>query len=244
MADVMDETGETDDVAGSSSFLATFSMKGAAMTGTAQTYQQRWQDAMTPECAVAPWDEKLSPTSCVIFESARSVSLGEWCTFFADFGDAVCFYRYLRIPEELETLPTGDGDGDELARLASMASLEPSGWWRYRARFSNEEIRRRRYEGERALGKLLERFVREGYQAEMAGKLMEIVATTLIDFELLDVYVLPGDLPRLLAQIGNPFAECDFMVEEDDATPATPAFDLNAQGHREALAERLIEPGP
>jgi hypothetical protein len=218
-----------------------------AMTRTLQEYRQRWQDAMTPECTVAPWDEELSQTSCVIFESARSVALGEWCTFFADFGDAVCFYRHLRIPEELETLPTAAGDGDELARLASMASvasLEPSGWSRYRARFSNEEIRRQRYEGERALDKLLERFVREGYQAEMAQKLMEIVATTLIDFELVDVFVLPGDLPRLLAQIGNPFAGCDFMLEDEDATPASPAFDLNAQGHRQALAERLIEPGP
>jgi hypothetical protein len=166
--------------------------------------------------------------------------MGEWCTFFADFGDAVCFYRYLRIPEELETMPTAD----ELARLAPTATLEPSTWGRYRARFSNEEIRRRRYEGERALDKLLERFVREGYQAEMAQKLMEIVATTLIDSDLRDVYVLPGDLALLLAHIGNPFAECDFMIEEDDATPASPAFDLNAEGHRQALAERLIEPGP
>jgi hypothetical protein len=73
---------------------------------------------------------------------------------------------------------------------------------------------------------------------------MEIVATTLIDSDLRDVYVLPGDLALLLAHIGNPFAECDFMIEEDDATPASPAFDLNAEGHRQALAERLIEPGP
>lgn len=210
------------------------------MTGKAQEYHERWQDAMTPECTVAPWDEKLSPASCVIFESARSVSMGEWCTFFADFGDAVCFYRYLRIPEELETFQTDD----ELDQLLLASAFAPSRWSRYRARFSNEEIRRRRYEGERALDKLLERFVREGYQAEMAGKLIEIIATTLIDSALVDVYVLPGDLTRLLAQIGNPFADCDFMVGEDDSTPAAPTFDLNAQGHREALAERLIEPEP
>jgi hypothetical protein len=197
---------------------------------------------MTPECTVAPWDEELSPTSCVIVESPRIILMGEWCTFFADFGDAVCFYRYLRIPEELETMPTAD----ELARLAPTATLEPSTWGRYRARFSNEEIRRRRYEGERALDKLLERFVREGYQPDMAQKLIEIVATTLIDSDLRAVYVLPNDLSLLLVNIGNPFAECDFMLdeEEDGATPATPAFDLNAQGHRKALAERLIEPQP
>jgi hypothetical protein len=214
------------------------------MTRTPQEYRQRWQAAMTPECTVAPWDEELSPTSCVIFEAPRIVPMGEWCSFFADFGDAVCFYRHLRIPEELETLPTGDAY--ELAQLAPTSTLEPSRWNPYRARFSNEEIRRRRYEGERALDKLLERFVREGYQPDMAQKLIEIVATTLIDSDLRDVYVLPGDLPLLLEHIGNPFAECDFMLdeEEDGATPAAPAFDLNAQGHRQALAERLIEPQP
>ncbi|HEU4782048.1 MAG TPA: hypothetical protein VFS83_01780 [Ktedonobacterales bacterium] len=212
------------------------------MTRTLQEYRQRWQAAMTPECTAAPWDEELSHTSCVTFESTRVIPMGEWCTFFADFGDAVCFYRYLRIPEELETLPT-DG-ADELTLLASAASQEPSTWGRYRARFSNEEIRRRRYEGERALDKLLERFVREGYQPDMAQKLIEIVATTLIDSDLHDVYVLPGDLALLLEQCGNPFAECSFMLdeEEDGAAPAAPAFDLNAQGHRKALEERLIEP--
>lgn len=217
-------------------------MKGyrIAMTRTPQAYRQRWQAALTPECTVAPWDEELSPTSCVIFEAPRIIPMGEWCTFFADFGDAVCFYRYLRIPEELETLATGD----ELAQLEPASVLEASRWGRYRARFSNEEIRRRRYEGERALDKLLERFVREGYQPDMAQKLIEIVATTLIDSDPHAVYVLPGDLSLLLAHIGNPFAECDFMLdeEEDGAIPAAPAFDLNAEGHRQALAERLTEP--
>jgi hypothetical protein len=209
------------------------------MTKTPQEYRQRWQAAMTPDCAVAPWDEELSPISCVIFEAPRIVPMGEWCSFFADFGDAVCFYRHLRIPEELETLPTGD----ELAQLAPTSTMAPSRWGRYRARFSNEEVRRRRYEGERALDKLLERFVREGYQPDMAQKLIEIVATTLIDSDLHDVYVLPSDLPLLLAHIGNPFAECDFTLDEEE-DGASPAFDLNAQGHRQALAERLIEPQP
>ncbi len=221
-------------------------MKGyrIAMTRTPYEYRQRWQAAMTPECTVAPWDEELSPTSCVIFESPRVIPMGEWCTFFADFGDAICFYRYLRIPEELETAPTANAD--ELAQLAPTPTLEPSRWDHYRARFSNEEIRRRRYEGERAFDKLLERFVREGYRPDMAQKLIETVATTLIDSDLHAIYVLPGDLSLLLAHIGNPFAECDFMLdeEEDGATPAAPAFDLNAQGHRKALAERLIEPQP
>ncbi|HKT40345.1 MAG TPA: hypothetical protein VJR48_18380 [Ktedonobacterales bacterium] len=214
------------------------------MTRTAQEYQQRWQTAMTPECTVAPWDEPLSPASCVIFESSRIVPMGEWCAFFPDFGDTVCFYRYHRIAEELESLPTADSD--ETDYPLPVSAPESIHWSRYRTRFSNEEIRRRRYEGERALDKLLERYLHEGYQPDMATKLIEIVNTTLLDSELRDVYVLPGDLSLLLAHIGNPFADCDFMFdeEEDGGTPGAAAFDLHAQGHREALAERLIEPEP
>ncbi len=149
------------------------------MSRTLPEYQQRWQDAMTPECRVAPWDEDLSPTSCVIIETPRAIPMGEWCTYFADFGDAICFIRHLRIPEELESLPTADGN--EPVYPSPVSTLESSQWSDYRARFSNEEIRRRRYEGERALDRLLERFVQEGYQPDMAEKLIDIVATTLID---------------------------------------------------------------
>lgn len=212
------------------------------MSRTLPEYHQRWRDAMTPECRVAPWDEELSPTSCVIIETARVIPMGEWCTLFADFGDAICFFRHLRIPEELEILSTADDIGPVYP--SPVSTLEPSRWDRYRAGFSNEEIRRRRYEGERALDKLLERFVREGYQPDMAEKLIDIVATTLIDSDLLDVYVLPDDLSLLLAACGNPFADCDFMIDDAGATPASPVFDLNAQGHREALADRLTKLRP
>lgn len=196
---------------------------------------------MTTEYSVAPWEEQLATTSCVIFESARSTTMGEWCSFFPDFGDAICFYRHLRISEELETLPSAASDA--MADLPpATAPGEPS-WSRYRSHFSNEEIRRRRYEGERALDKLLERFVRDGYQPDMGEKLIEIIAATLIDFTLLKVFVLPGDLAALLAYCGNPLIICD-CDDDEAAGEATPlVFDLNTPGHRQALADHLIEPG-
>jgi hypothetical protein len=115
-------------------------------------------------------------------------------------------------------------------------------WSRYRSRFSTTEIRRRRYEGERALDKLLARFVREGYQPTLGQKLIEIVKAALIDFELREVYALPGDLAPLLEHVGNPLADYNVHDEASAKASALP-FDLNAQGHREALAEHLVAGG-
>ena len=116
--------------------------------------------------------------------------------------------------------------------------MQPS-WSRYRSRFSATEIRRRRYEGERALDKLLRCFVQDGYQPDMRERLIEIVSATLIDFELREVYVLPGDLAAVLARFGNPLAEYPDSGTETSREMATLMFDLNARGHREALAEHL-----
>ncbi len=149
---------------------------------------------------------------------------------------SLCFYRYLRIPEELDTAPA---EGTDVAGLLPDLALMGWSWSRYRSRFSTTEIRRRRYEGERALDKLLARFVREGYQPGMREKLIEIVKAALIDFELRQVYALPGDLAPLLEHVGNPLADYAAHAGEASALP----FDLNAQGHCEALAEHLVAGG-
>lgn len=201
------------------------------MLRTTNEYQRRWRDVMRPGCVVAPWDEPLRATSCVIHESSRSLARHEGLPFFRDFGDAICFYRYHRIPDELDTVPT---PGSDVAAL--LPDLARQGWsWRaYRMCYRTEEIRRRRYEGERALDKLLGRYVREGYQPDMGAKLIEIVHATLLDFEARAVYILPDDLGPLLAKVGNPLAGCP------SGDGAAVAFDLNAAGHREALAEHLL----
>lgn len=215
------------------------------MARTLKVYQQRWCDAMNPEgeCPTAPWDDPLTSESCIIYEAAQSMPTSEGCSYFADFGDAICFYRYLRVPEELDTTATPASVSAGAARTVPAIETIVANWNRYRARFSTEEIRRRRYEGERALDRLLRQFVRSGYQPEMGAELIEIVNTTLLDFELRAVFALPGDLDALLANVGNPIITCDFCDDEgaDVATSsAPPAFDLNARGHREALAEHLI----
>jgi hypothetical protein len=218
------------------------------MAKTLKAYQQRWRDAMSPEvdCPHAPWDDDLTPESCIIYESAQSMPASEGCSYFADFGNAISFFRYLRVPEELDFTAAPLSLSAGVARPGSATETIVANWNRYRARFSNEELRRRRYEGERALDRLLRRFVRDGYQPEMGEKLIEIVNTTLLDFELREVYVLPGDLDALLASFGNPLITCDVGDDEgaDVAARSAPAFDLNAHGHREALAEHLIAVRP
>lgn len=211
------------------------------MPRTVNEYQQRWRDAISPDCTVAPWDEPFAPTSCVLYETAHVAPLGEGCMYLPDFGDAICFYRYLRIPHELDTAPA---EGLDVAGL--LPDLAEMGWsWsRYRSsHFSTEEIRRRRNEGERALDKLLAHFVRDGYQPNMGAKLIGIVKATLIDFELLEVYVLPDDLDALLARFGNPLLGCFGCADQSLDEAAMPSFDLNTYGHREALAEYLVTHG-
>jgi hypothetical protein len=214
------------------------------MARTLKVYQQRWCDVMNPEgeSTSAPWDDPLTSESCIIYDGAQSMPASEGCNYFADFGDAICFYRYLRVPEELDTTATPASVSAGAARTVPANEAIMANWNRYRARFSTEEIRRRRYEGERALDRLLRQFVRGGYQPEMGAELIAIVNTTLLDFELHAVFVLPGDLDALLASVGNPLITCDFGDDEDAdvSAPSAPAFDLNAQGHREALAEHLI----
>lgn len=53
------------------------------MPRTVDEYRQRWQGTQ-------PWDEELTPTSCVAYESARSTMMGEGCAYLPDFGDAIC----------------------------------------------------------------------------------------------------------------------------------------------------------
>jgi hypothetical protein len=195
-------------------------------------YQQRWHDVMNPDCALAPWDEPLSAAACVIYEASRTLPMNQGLPYFSDFGDAVCFIRYHRIPEELDSALA---PGSDVAGL--LPDLARMGWnWKlYRARYSPEELRRRRYEGERALDRLLARYVEEGYQPWMGEKLLVIVNTTLIDFELRAVYTLPDDLDALLAHVGNPLDGWHCPEGEEGVI-----FDLSAPGHREALAERLL----
>ena len=73
------------------------------MTRTSQEYQARWQRVMQEwNLNEIVEDEDLTNESCVIFESGGSSPMDEGMLPFPNFGDAICYYRYYRLPEELE----------------------------------------------------------------------------------------------------------------------------------------------
>ena len=206
------------------------------MSRSLQEYHERWQQAMREtRIGDPPWDADVTIESCVIFESAHSTPMGEGATAFPDFGDAVCFYRYLRVPEELDPQERSS-DIDNL--LPGLAIMEQS-WERQRPKLTNAQLRSRLTAAEQALDDLLEEFVQQGYRAEMSKCLWETVNDSLLDFELHEVFVLPGDLDALFSFLGNPLAAYEAYENEEEAEAHAPAFDLNNPEHREALKEHL-----
>ena len=206
------------------------------MSRSLQEYHERWQRAMREtHIGDPPWDADMTIESCVIFESAHSTPMGEGATAFPDFGDAICFYRHLRVPEELEPREHSS-DVDNL--LPGLASMEQS-WERRRPKLTNAQLRSRLTAAEQALDDLLEELVQRGYRAEMSKRLREIVNDSLLDFELHEVFVLPRDLDALFSFLGNPLAAYEAYENEEEAEAHAPAFDLNNPEHREALKEHL-----
>lgn len=206
------------------------------MSRSLQEYHERWQRAMRePYLGDSPWDADVTIESCVIFESAHSPLMGEGATAFPDFGDAVCFYRYLRVPEELEPQEHSSNVANLLPGLASMEQSRE----RQRPKLTNAQLRSRLTAAEQALDDLLEELVQWGYRAEMSKRLREIVSDSLLDFELHEVFVLPGDLDALFSFLGNPLAAYEAYENEEEAEAHAPAFDLNNPAHREALKEHL-----
>jgi hypothetical protein len=206
------------------------------MSRSLQEYHERWQRAMREtHIGDPPWDADVTIESCVIFESAHSTPLGEGATAFPDFGDAICFYRYLRVPEELEPQEHSSHVDNLLPKLATMEQ----NWERQRPKLTNAQLRSRLTAAEQALDDLLAEFVQRGYRAEMSKCLWETVNDALLDFELHEVFVLPADLDALFSFLGHPLAAYEAYENEEEAEAHAPAFDLNNPEHREALKEHL-----
>jgi hypothetical protein len=125
------------------------------------------------------------------------------------------------VPEELDTAPSAAARAP--SPLPGLALLEAS-CQRYRAGFSEDEIRQRRATAERELDALLGHFVAAGYQPEIDDQRIEIVNSTLIDFAMHQVYVLPGDLLRLLDDFGMPLMHPD--TKDEEVPVAGAPFDL------------------
>ncbi len=213
------------------------------MARSLQEYQTRWQQIMEHgNVAVIAEEEDLTNESCVIYEWAHSTPMGEGMMPLPSFGDAICYYRYFRVPNELtprERTPLGE---DMAEMLPGLAVLEQS-WELRRPKLSDDELLARRDATEQALDALLNEFVQQGYQPEMSERLREIVNQELFDFQLDEVYVFPGDLDALLQAIGNPLADYDAYETEEEADAHAPAFDLNNPEHRAALKESIFMVG-
>src|SRR5258708_543536 len=121
------------------------------MSRSLQEYHERWQRAMREtHIGDPPWDADVTIESCVIFESAHSTPMGEGATAFPDFGDAICFYRYLRVPEELEPQEHSSHVDNLLPKLASMEQS----WELQRPKLTSAQLRSRLTAAEQALDDL------------------------------------------------------------------------------------------
>ena len=211
------------------------------MSGSLQEYHTRWQQAMQQlNISEIVEDPELSDESCVIYESAHSTPMGEGMIVLPDFGDAICYYRYYRVPEELGTQE--HSTNEDVILPLGLEILERR-WEHRRPKLSDDELQARRASAVTDLDALLEDFVKQGFQSEMSKRLREIANRSLIDFELDEVYVLPGDLEALLSSLGNPLADYDAYENDDEAEAQAPAFDLSNPGHREALKQRIYMVG-
>lgn len=212
-----------------------------ARTVTVEDYAHRWQAAVEHEReGDIPFDADVTTESVVIFESARSTPMGEGMTALPDFGDAICFYRYFRIPRELGFAAQAMSRMDpEFAAMLPGLEMMQASWEQRRPKLTTEQLREREARATLALDALLEEFVRDGYCPGMEERLIQGANAGLLDFELHKVYVLPRDLPELLRVVGNPFANYDAYRGAEEAEANAPAFDFNNAEHRAALKESI-----
>lgn len=160
------------------------------MSQSLQEYHVCWQQAMQQlNVSQIVEDLELTDESCVIFETAHSTPMGEGMTTLPDFGDAICYYRYYRAPDELE--PHEHSTNEDVILSVGLEILQRR-WEHRRPKLSDDEIQARRVAAEQALDALLEEFVKQGYQSEMSNRLREIIKRSLIDFEILNVMCSQG----------------------------------------------------
>src|SRR5713226_8558078 len=73
------------------------------MPQSLQEYHARWQQAMQQwNLSEKVEDPELTEESCVIFATANPSPMRERMRALPDSGAAICYYRYYRLPTELE----------------------------------------------------------------------------------------------------------------------------------------------
>jgi hypothetical protein len=217
-----------------------------------EEYVRRWQEAVnTHKHNDIPYEAPITPESALFFQSACSTPMGEGIWAMPDFGDAICFFRYVQIPQDLEppTSLADDAQEELAATLPGLAMMQES-WERRRPKLSDEELQARKAQAEQALDALLAQFVREGYQPDMPDRLRDVVNAAMTDWEVEEIWVLPGDLSALLKYTGNPLVsyddeegeegeDVDEEADQETLEENAPTFDLNNPDHRAALRERI-----
>lgn len=190
-----------------------------------------------------PYDAPITPESTLFYQSARSTPMGEGVWAMPDFGDAICFFRYVEIPDDLELpKPLDEEVQAEIEAMLPGLAMMQEAWEQRRPKLTDERLLERKALADQALDALLEEFVREGYQPDMPDRLRKVVNAAMVDWEVEEIWVLPGDLPELLTFAGNPLTD-HFPYEDDEdkeeAEARAPAFDLGNPEHRAALKERV-----
>ena len=209
------------------------------MPRSVEEYAQRWRQAVEKQpLGDIPYDAPITPESTLFFQSARSTPMGEGIWAMPDFGDAICFFRYLEIPQDLEPPEplSEDAQAEIAATLPGLAMMQES-WEQRRPKITDDGLLERKARADRALDALLDEFVREGYQPDMPDRLRTVVNAAMTDWEVEEIWVLPGDLPELLEFTGNPLVSYD--DEDGEGGADAPAFDLDNPEHRVALKERV-----
>lgn len=214
---------------------------------TVRDYAQRWQEAIEHDTVIEIGrDADLTPQSTLFFQSARSTPMGEGIWSMPDFGDAICFFRYSEIPDDLNALGSEPADdaAEEIAAMLPGFKMMQDSWAQRQPKWTHEQVAARKAKADEALDALLEDFVRVGYQPNMPDRLRTIANAALTDWEVEEIWNLPGDLPELLKFTGNPLTDhfpYDDEADEQAAEARAPVFDLNNAVHRAALKERIWE---
>ncbi|HEX9035949.1 MAG TPA: hypothetical protein VF808_03070 [Ktedonobacterales bacterium] len=154
---------------------------------TVSAYVRAWERAGSRSALL---NRRLIPGTCVLETLSIAARPDLRFIFVDDFGHATGFCRR-RVCDDL-TPPDG-ADGAALER-----------WWRMRGAFTTDELASAWMQADAAFTDLLVAFVAQGYSQALGDRLRAIVNTYSLDLEIGEIYVLPQDLPALLARNGSP----------------------------------------
>lgn len=188
---------------------------------TLNEYLRAWErmDTGSPRL-----NRRLVAGTCVVETLSMAAHPDLRFVFVDDFGYAVSYCRR-RVQEDL-TPPD--------VSTASQRSLER--WWSMRGAFATDDLASAWAAADEAFKLLLAAFIAQGYTPELGDQLRAIVGLYSLDLEIGELYVLPQDLPRLLARKARPLD-----TRPTRRSRARQPFDFANARRRAALARWLRE---